>query len=334
MSGAFRATGRATAEGRGLLSLDQDAALLLLVLGAAAGMAWLAGNYPAALPIWAPWEFSWPEFCAAALALCWYARGLTLSAAAERPVVARRISFVAGVALIYAVLQTHFDYMAQHMFFLNRLQHLGMHHLGPFLIALGWPGAMIGRGMPAGLRRLVTHPKLLRVLYVVQHPVIAGAVFVGLIDVWLIPAVHFKAMIDHRLYAVMNWSMVIDGLLFWFLILDPRPSPPARVSFAARMVTVIAVMFPQILLGSYLTFTSTDLYTFYDLCGRIFPTLGALNDQHIGGLIVWIPASMMSSAAFMLTLNHVRIQEESRPLEEMTEAEREMAVLASRWTGR
>ena len=100
------------------------------------------------------------------------------------------------------------------------------------------------------------------------------------------------------------------------------------------MITVIAVMFPQIILGSYLTFAKTDLYTFYDLCGRIFPTVSALNDQHIGGIIVWIPASMMSSAAFMLILNHIRLLEESRPLEDMTEQERAMAIMASKWTGR
>jgi putative membrane protein len=168
----------------------------------------------------------------------------------------------------------------------------------------------------------------------VQHPVLAGVLFVGLIDLWLIPAVNFEAMIDHRLYALMNWSMVVDGLLFWCLVLDPRPSPPARAGFAVRMITTVFVMFPQIMLGSYLTFSGHDLYAFYDLCGRLYPTVSALADQHIGGVIVWIPASMMSSLAFMLTLNHVRLQEESVPLAAMGEAERRMALLAAQWTGR
>ena len=316
----------------GLIDIDQVA--LPVLIAAACAVAWVTTEFPASMPIWAPWDFSWPEFLGATAALWWYARGLALTPAQRRPHIARTASFIAGLGLIYTVLQTHFDYMAQHMFFLNRLQHLSMHHLGPFLIALAWPGETIGRGMPAPLRRLATRPRLLRVLHVIQHPLIAGALFVGLIDVWLIPAVHFQAMINHRLYAIMNWSMVIDGLLFWCLVLDPRPSPPARVSFPARMITVIAVMFPQIILGSYLTFAKTDLYTFYDLCGRIFPTVSALNDQHIGGIIVWIPASMMSSAAFMLILNHIRLLEESRPLEDMTEQERAMAIMASKWTGR
>lgn len=79
------------------------------------------------------------------------------------------------------------------------------------------------------------------------------------------------------------------------------------------MITVVAVMFPQIILGSYIAFAGRDLYTFYHLCGRLFPSMGVLNDQHLGGLIVWIPASMMSSAAFMLVLNNLRRHEEIDP---------------------
>jgi putative membrane protein len=307
---------------------------VLVIFAIAAAVGWLTSSFPAFLPVWAPWEFSWPEFCVPALVLWWYARGLTLTEHANRPATACTVSFVTGIALIYAVVQTHFDYMAQHMFFLNRVQHLVMHHLGPFLIALGWPGAIIARGMPDRLRGFVTHRLVRRIIRVLQHPIIAGGSFVALIDFWLIPVVQFQAMIDHHLYDIMNWSMVLDGLLFWFLVLDPRPSPPARFGFPVRMVTVIAVMFPQIIFGSYIAFTRTDLYKFYDLCGRLFPSMSALNDQHIGGIIIWIPAAMMSSVAFMLILNNIRLLEEKRPFSEMTEAEQQMAALASKWTGR
>src|ERR1700739_1268091 len=100
-----------------------------------------------------------------------------MTPAHERPGAWRHASFVLGVMLIYAVLLTHFEYMAQHMFFLNRLQPLVMHHLGPFLIVLAWPGAALVRGMPAPLRRVVENGSLLRVMRVVQHPVLAGALF-------------------------------------------------------------------------------------------------------------------------------------------------------------
>ena len=101
---------------------------------------WLSESRPSLLPAWAPWDFSWPEYLAITLALLWFFRGLSLAPCEARLPVWRRVAFVLGLALIYAVLQTHFDYMAQHMFFLNRAQHVVIHHLGPMLIALGGAG--------------------------------------------------------------------------------------------------------------------------------------------------------------------------------------------------
>jgi putative membrane protein len=79
------------------------------------------------------------------------------------------------VTLIYAVLLTHFEYTAQHMFFLNRLQRLVMHYLGPFLIALAWPGVALLRGMPAPLRQVLGCRPPLLTIRVVQQPFLAGA---------------------------------------------------------------------------------------------------------------------------------------------------------------
>ena len=38
---------------------------------------------------------------------------------------------------------------------LNRAQHVVMHHLGPFLIALAWPGETLMRGMPGPARAFI-----------------------------------------------------------------------------------------------------------------------------------------------------------------------------------
>ena len=293
---------------------------------------WLSKDHPALMPFWAPWDFSPPEYLATALVLFWFCRGLALTPAAERPAWWRVVVFVLGLAAIYAVLQTRFEYWSQHMFFLNRIQHVVMHHLGPFLIALGCAGGAIKRGMPGGVRRAVESAPAAGVIRVLQQPVLAAFLFVGLFYFWLIPAVHFPAMIDTRLYAMMNWSMVLDGILFWSLVLDPRPSPPARVSFGARLALAVAVMFPQIALGAAITFSRTDLYRYYDLCGRLFPSMSALNDQHIGGIVIWIPPAMMSALAILLVINALRLHEEKTAA--TGEAAAALASLASSWTGR
>lgn len=294
---------------------------------------WLTREHVSWLPVWAPWEFSFVEFFGAWLAVWWYVRGLMLSPAGERPSLARTVSFFIGMLVIYTALETRYEYLAEHQFFFNRIQHVGMHHLGPFLIALAWPSATFRRGAPASVTRLFEHPALRAVTSLLQQPVIAGVLFVGLIFFWLTPSIHFRAMIDPRLFSVMNWSMVVDGLLFWFLVLDPRPKPPARISFGARAALSVLTIFPQIVGGAMIVFSQKDLYTFYDLCGRIYPALGAHYDQTIGGLIIWIPPSMMGVLGLVLVLNFLRRSDERLLNDADDESDAQPIINASRWTG-
>jgi putative membrane protein len=272
------------------------------IFGMGGVLSWLSRVHPGLTPFWMPWDFSWAEFLATAIPLWWFLRGLAHTPTQQRPSAWRRFSFLLGVALIYAVLQTHFDYMAQHMFFLNRVQHVVMHHLGPFLIALGGAGATLRRGMPALVRRLIDSRPVAVMMRIVQQRVVAVVLFTGLFYLWLIPAVHFRAMIDARLYALMNWSMVLDGLLFWTVVLDYRPQPPARLSFGTRASMAFATTFPAIIIGYYLTSVNYDLYPSYTLCGRLFPSISALTDQHIGGIVTWVPPTMMGVIATMIVI--------------------------------
>jgi putative membrane protein len=111
-------------------------------------------------------------------------------------------------------------------------------------------------------------------------------------------------MLDARLYDVMNASMVLDGLLFWLIVLDPRPQPPARWSYAIRAGMAFGVMTPQTLLGAVITLAPHDLYPSYTLCGRLFP-IDAMTDQHLGGIISWIPPLLISAAAVLILLLRV-----------------------------
>jgi putative membrane protein len=310
---------------------------LAAVVALGATLSWLTITHPSELPPWLPYNFDWLEFLAATFGLWWYFRGVARTAPPQRPRAWRHVVYVTGIAIIYGVVQTRYEYLALHEFFLNRVQHIFMHHLGPYLIALSWPGAMLYRGMPRPFRRVTESRALRAILSVVQQPLPAGLLFVGLIYLFLIPGVQFEAMLDPRLYALMNWSMIGDGLLFWVLVLDPRPKEQAGVGFGMRMVLPFAVMFPQIALGSYITFGPSGLYRYYELCGRLFPAISAAYDQQIGGIVAWIPAGMMSAIGFVTVLNALRLYEESLPPPEEPEDEpgsTRIVVYASSWTGR
>jgi putative membrane protein len=252
-----------------------------------------------------PWEPS-PTVVIVMLATAvLFARG----ARKARVSFARQLSFWFGLGALYVVLHTRLDYFFEHEFFMHRAQHLVLHHLGPFFIALSYPGAALRAGIPFSWRQRFVRPALQTrcvraTLDVLLHPVVAVVLFVGLIYFWLLAPIHFVAMLDWRLYRVMNWSMVIDGLMFWWLVLDSRPAPPARLSPGRRILLVVAAIPPQILLGAFIFLSTRELYPVYSICGRAFTWLSPLRDQQIGGLLLWIPASMMSVVGALIALRH------------------------------
>jgi putative membrane protein len=280
----------------------------LLVLGA--GLYLACRLYPVDLPVWTPWEFSWPDFLATGLTLAWFWRGLQILPRSQHPALWRKISFVLGVLSFYIVLQTHIDYYAQHMFFVHRAAHFVLHHLGAFLIALGMSGPVLYAGMPEFLKPIVNARPLQATLSFLQNPVMAPFLFVGLLYFWLIPSIHTIVMLDANLYELMNWTMAVNGVMFWSLVLDSRAKPPARLSHLMRGLMILLIELPQMVLGAILSLSTSDYYPVYQICGRVLD-MTALNDQHYGGLVIWLPGTLTSFAAMIVVLVTMRLNEEA-----------------------
>jgi putative membrane protein len=261
--------------------------------------------HPADLPYVMPWEFSWPVYLASFVTLGWYWRGLWRLPPNERPSSWRIGSFVIGLVAEYAVLQTHVDYLAQHMFFIHRAAHFILLYPAPMLIALGAPGKAVLAGMPDFLKPLIKVPAVKKTLELVKRPAIAPALFVGLIYFWLIPQIHTRAMLDSNLHDAMDWSIAISSILFWSLMLDRRSSPSAALSFGARLFLISLVLLPQIALGAILWLSDSDVYPIYAICGRIL-AMNALADQHYGGMIIALPSAVMCFAAIFIALTQLR----------------------------
>ncbi len=210
------------------------------------------------------------------------------------------------MALFYAVTQTHFDYYSQYLFFAHRGQHLVLHHLAPFLVALSAPGPVLAAALPdcriSGSAHRHAKGFVAKLYRGFQNPWLAGTLFVGLIAFWLIPGVHFDAMLSRRLYWIMNWSMALDGLLFWWLVFARNPAGATpHLTFGSRVLLLTLIIPPQMLIGATLAFSEQSLFDVYDVCGRAFP-IAPMDDQQLGGLIIWVPAVMMSMAGVLILL--------------------------------
>lgn len=248
-----------------------------------------------------PWEFS-PTLVALFLMSAWlFVRGQRV----HKVSLSRKVFFWVGWVMLYLSLHTLLDYYAERMFFIHRVQHLVLHHLGPLILMAAYPGSVMRAGLPLSVRVRLHHfnQTLMgrTLISVLTNPIIIPTLFVMLVVIWLIPSVQFYSMLDWRLYRLMNWSVVITGFLYWNLILDRRPNPPAAMSPGGRVISPILTMAPQMVAGAVIAFTERDLYPLFDLCGRAI-AMSPLTDQMIGGLTMWIPAAMTEVIGLMVAL--------------------------------
>lgn len=218
----------------------------------------------------------------------------------------RQAFFWIGMVVLYLSMHTRIDYYAERMFFIHRLQHLVLHHLGPLLIMGAYPGQVMRAGLPMSWRLRLRDFRLSKpgriLIAVLTNKILVPVLFVVLVLGFLIPTVQFYSMLDWRLYRFMNWSVVISGFMYWNLILDRRPSPPAVLSPGGRIISPVITMVPQMVVGAIITFTEYDLYPIFDLCGRAIPGMTAVMDQAIGGLTMWVLAGFVEVFGLLFAL--------------------------------
>ncbi len=249
-----------------------------------------------------PWEFSPTLVLAFVAGGVLFVRGTRVHRVGK----GRQFLFWIGLLMLYLSLHTRIDYYAERLFFAHRIQHLVLHHLGPLLVMGAYPGQVMRAGLSLtrrrALRRFQRGAAGRLLIGVLTHRVLVPVLFVVLVLGFLIPVVQFYSMLDWRLYRLMNWSVVISGFMYWNLILDRRPQPPAALSPGGRVLSPVLTTVPQMIAGAVITFTEYDLYPVFDLCGRAIPGLSAVTDQAIGGLTMWVLAGFVEVFGLLFAL--------------------------------
>jgi len=247
---------------------------------------------------WSMWTLT-PFVVIATLFVLWlYARGAARSGAWQRA------GFLAGTALLFGALQSPLDALAETSFAMHQLQHLALLSLAPMLLALSAPAASLLAGMPDRLRRRVyvpvaSHRGVRGAFGLLSRPSVASVTFVSVLLLWLLPAAQQAALRDAWVHDAMHFSMLIAGMFLFFCAFDPRP-PPTGARYGARVFALLAALLVNIPLGAFLSYKSTVLYPFYPGAERLGRT--PLLDEQLGGLVQYVPGSMMFVLAVLIAL--------------------------------
>ena len=209
----------------------------------------------------------------------------------------QRASFIAGIAVLFAALQSPMEPLAEHYFSIHQAQHLLVRMVGPLLILLGAPLTPMLRGMPIWMRQGMIRPIVRRraarwVYGRITNPVFTILAFLGLLFFWQIPGPHDMAVHNDYIHEVMHGTMLASGFLFWWVIIDPKPRQ-SRLHYGLRILYLGLIVLPNTLLGAAITFQEGIIYAAYQELPRPWEGMTHITDQRLGGLMLWVPGDMM-----------------------------------------
>ena len=243
------------------------------------------------MPGLATWTSVHPEVvlavgaAAAAYAWAWRARGL-------RPAPALATRFLGALVVLLVTLNGPLHDLAEGaLFTAHMVQHLVLALVVPPLLVSGLPAWMADGLLAPVLARRATAA----VVRVVTRPLPALALYAIALVAWHLPGPHAAILTSRGWHAVAHLSLLATAILAWWPIVSPSRRAPA-LPYAAQLLYIFVFGMPMTVVAAMITGAEHVLYPLYDGAGLL--GLSPLEDQRIGGVLMWVPSGVIPLVAF------------------------------------
>jgi putative membrane protein len=212
----------------------------------------------------------------------------------------RQRYFWLGWLALTAVLASPLDPLGEVLFSAHMIQHEIIMLIAAPLLVLSRPSSALLRGMGLFLARrvgtLTRGGSRLRVWQWLVSPPVAWSIHTVGLWGWHLPELFNASLQNTAVHALQHVSFLWIALLFWFALLRPYQS-----GSSAGVLYFFTTAIHASLLGALMTFSPEVWYTPYLITAPQWG-LSALEDQQLGGLIMWIPAGVVFVAAGLFSL--------------------------------
>src|SRR6266576_4810758 len=133
---------------------------------------------------------------------------------------------------------------------------------------------------------------------VLTIPLVAWLLHAIALWMWHIPVLFESVLHSEWMHTFQHLSFLLSALLFWWAIIHGRRS---WMGYGAAVLYVFTTSIHSGLLGALLTFSSSVWYPSYVGLTNSWG-LTPLEDQQLGGLIMWIPAGVLYAIAGLALL--------------------------------
>jgi cytochrome c oxidase assembly factor CtaG len=189
--------------------------------------------------------------------------------------------FTAGWLVLAAALGPPLDALAERSFAVHMVQHELLMVAAAPLLVLSRPLRAVAWALPVdALSAFAVIPR--RAWRVLTAPAGAWTVHALALWVWHIPVLFLAALADPSLHVLQHASFFGSAFVFWWAVFG------SRVPGAASIACLFTTMLHTSALAVLLTFAPAPWYT-YDTSIPFGMT--ALEDQQLGGLVMWVPGA-------------------------------------------
>jgi putative membrane protein len=198
----------------------------------------------------------------------------------------KALSFFAGLAVLFGSLTgpVH-DLSDYYLFSAHMVQHLLLAFAMPPLLLYGTPGWMLAP-------LLARWPRLAALGRALTRPAAAFAAFNLVLVAWHLPPAYNLAMANHPIHIVQHLMIMAVAVLLWWPVLSPLEELP-RAPYPVQLLYLFVVGLPMVVVSIFITMADQVLYPYYAEAPRVWSALGPHADQHLGGLIMWIPGGLV-----------------------------------------
>jgi putative membrane protein len=196
--------------------------------------------------------------------------------------VGQKALFAGGLlAMFFALNGPLHDLSDYFLFSAHMIQHLVLVFVVAPLLLAGTPGAM--------LRPALDWPGVRPVARWLTRPIICFALFNVIFAAWHLPPLYNLAMAEHPVHIVEHLMFLVVAVLMWWPLLSPLPELP-RLPYPGQMLYCFLMSIPMSIVAVYVSLADHVLYPAYAAAPRMW-ALSPLEDQQLGGLIMWIPGA-------------------------------------------
>lgn len=201
----------------------------------------------------------------------------------HRPTTLQTLCFPLGLVVMFLSLNGPLhDISDFYLFTGHMVQHLVLTIVVPPLLLLGTPGWM--------LRPALQYPLVARIAQFITGPRAAFTIFNLVLASWHLPPLYNSAMYYHEVHILQHLMFLVASVLMWWPLLSPLPELP-RLSYPGQMLYSFVMTLPMTVISVFIVYADHVLYPAYASSPRLWG-LSPLEDQRLGGLIMWIPGGL------------------------------------------